>query len=411
MRVVVTGMGIVSPLGIGLETFWRNALAGVSGIRRITSFDASAQRPRIAGEVPDFDPGRYLPSRYLDQMDRFSQLALTAAAEAVGNAGGLSGYLPQRLGVCIGTGMGGYGTFEASAARHCRGQAPAPLTVPRTMANAAGAWIASTHHCTGPNLTFSTACSSSGHAIGSALQLLRGGQADAVIAGGAEACVLPMTMAGFHALRALSTGHDDDPAGASRPFANGRDGFVMAEGAALLVLETEERAVERGATIYAVLAGYGASCDASHIVAPDSDGQAAAMAAAAADAAIPPRAIDYINAHATSTPLGDMVETRAIKRFLGAHAGKVAVSATKSLLGHSIGAAAAIGSIAAIMSLRHNVIHPTINLEEPDPECDLDYVPGTARERSLRVALCNAFGFGGNNACLLYTSPETQEEI
>ena len=411
MRVVVTGMGIVSPLGIGLEPFWRNALAGANGVRRIASFDASAQRPRIAGEVPDFDPGRYLPSKQLDQMDRFSQLALTAAAEAVASAGGLSGYQPQRLGVCIGTGMGGYGSFEASAARHFRGLVPAPLTVPRAMANAAGAWIASTYHCTGPNLTFSTACSSSGHAIGSALQLLRAGQVDAVIAGGAEACVLPMTMAGFHALRALSTAHDDHPAGASRPFAKGRDGFVMAEGAGLLVLEMAERATERGATIYAVLAGYGASCDASHIVAPDSAGQAAAMAAAAADAAIAPRAIDYINAHATSTPLGDIVETRAIKTFLGAHAGEVAVSATKSLLGHTIGAAAAIGSIAAIMSLRHSVMHPTVNLEEPDPECDLDYVAGTARKRHIRVALCNAFGFGGNNACLLYTRPEALEDI
>jgi 3-oxoacyl-[acyl-carrier-protein] synthase II len=404
MRVVVTGMGIVSPIGIGTDNFWKNAIAGVSGIRRIENFDASEQRSKIAGEIPSFDPAAHLPVKCVEQTDRFAQLALIAANQAVKEAGGLDAYAPQRVAVSLGSGMGGYATYEASAARYFRNQSTPPFTVPKTMANAASAWIAIEHQCKGPNLTFSTACSSGGHAIGAALQLLRTGQADAVIAGGAEACVLPLTMSGFNALRALSTGYDDRPAQASRPFAKGRDGFVIAEGSAVLVLEREDAARRRGAPLLAVLAGYGSACDASHIVAPDLEGQTTAIAAAVTDAGIAPETIGYINAHATSTPLGDVIETRAIAHFFGAHAADIAISATKSLLGHTIGASAAIGSVATIMTLRSGVIHPTINLEEGDPECDLDYTPNTAGMRQVQAGLCNAFGFGGNNVSLIFTN-------
>lgn len=402
MRIVVTGIGIVSPLGVGLDVFWKNAVAGVSGIRRIEAFDASKLRSKVAGEIPELDPATYLSAKCLQQTDRFTQLALIAADEAVKRAGGLGTYAPQRIAVSLGTGMGGYATYESSAARYFNNQSPAPVTIPKTMTNAASAWIATEYQCKGPNLTFSTACSSSGHAIGTALQLLRTRQADAVIAGGAEACVLPMTMTAFGALNALSTGHNDRPEDASRPFSKGRDGFVMGEGAGILVLEREEAAKQRGAEIYAVLGGYGSACDAAHIVAPDVDGQVTAMRTAIADAAIDLDAIDYINAHATSTPVGDIIETRAVKELFGSRARQLAISATKSLLGHTIGAAAAIGSIATIMSLRSGVLHPTINFKEVDPECDLDYTPNDAHERVVRVGLCNAFGFGGNNVSLVF---------
>lgn len=404
MRIVVTGMGIISPIGTGVDAFWKSAVTGANGIRRIQSFDASGQRSKIAGEIADFDPAASLAVKTVEQTDRFSQLALCAAAQAIADAGGLTAYAPSRVAVSLGTGMGGYATYESSAARYFRNQSTPPFTVPKTMANAAGAWIALEHQCKGPNLAFSTACSSAGHAIGAALHLLRSRRADAVIAGGAEACVLPLTMAGFNALRALSTGYDDRPAQASRPFAKGRDGFVMAEGAGILVLEREEDARRRGAALHAVLAGYGSACDASHLVAPDPDGQIAAMRAALADAAMDRAAVDYINAHATSTPVGDIIETRAIKECFGSRARDIAVSATKSLLGHTIGASAAIGSIATIMSLRSGIIHPTINLEAADPECDLDYTPNAAGERAVQVGLCNAFGFGGNNVSLIFST-------
>lgn len=404
MRVVVTGMGIVSPIGIGLDAFWKSSLAGVSGIRCITSFDASKQRSQIAGEVRDFNAFANLERKTIEQTDRFSQLALCATAQAVADARGLEAYDPSRLAVSIGTGMGGYATYEASAARYFKGQAAAPITVPKTMSNAAGAWISITYKCKGPNLTFSTACSSAGHAIGAALQLLRNNQADAVIAGGAEASVLPLTLSGFNALNALSTSFNDQPEKASRPFAKGRDGFVMGEGAGILVLEREEDALRRGAIPYAVLAGYGSSCDADHIVAPNVDGQVGAMTAAIRDAAVTSASIDYINAHATSTSVGDVIETRAIKNLFGPRAKRISISATKSMVGHTIGASAAIGSVATIMSIYSGYIHPTANLDEPDSECDLDYTSINAREKSVRVALCNAFGFGGNNVSLIFSA-------
>ena len=404
MHIVVTGMGIVSPIGTGVERFWKNAVGGVNGIASIQSFDAAKQRSRIAGEISDFDPATFLTAKQIEQTDRFTQLALHAANQAMTDAGSLESYEPRRLAVCLGSGMGGFSTFEYSAARKLQSKSIPPFSVPRIMANSAGAWIATQYGLKGSNLTCSTACSSGANAIGMALDLLRSGKADAVVTGGAEACVLPLTMSGFEALFALSTGFNADPAHASRPFAKGRDGFVMGEGAGILILEREEAARQRGAKIYAELAGYGCACDATHIVAPDMDGQVAAMQAALDDAGLTPDKIDYINAHATSTPIGDVVETKAIKQLFGERARDIPISATKSMIGHSIGASAAIGSIAAIMTLQTGTIHPTINLLEADPECDLDYTPNTAAQKNVQTALCNAFGFGGNNASLVYTT-------
>lgn len=404
MRVVVTGMGITSPIGTGADQFWDAAVNGTSGITGIQCFDASNHRSCIAGEVTGFDPAAFLSAKHVEQTDRFTQLALRAASLAVEDAGNLEDYEPQRLAVCLGSGMGGFATFESSAARRFQNKSVPPFTVPRIMANSAAAWIAIKHGLKGANLTCSTACSSGANAIGMALDLLRTGKADAVITGGAEACVLPLTMAGFEALMALSTGFNNDPARASRPFAKGRDGFVMGEGAGILILEKENEAQRRGAKIYARLAGYGCTCDATHIVAPDVDGQITAMQAAIQDAGMTPDKVDYINAHATSTPLGDIIETRAIKRLFGERATEIAISATKSMIGHTIGASAAIGSIATIMTLHTGMIHPTINLIEADPECDLNYTPNRAIRRNVRTGVCNAFGFGGNNASLVFTT-------
>ncbi|SER47399.1 3-oxoacyl-[acyl-carrier-protein] synthase II [Nitrosomonas sp. Nm51] len=405
MRIVVTGMGIVSPIGASVGQFWNAAINGNNGVDRIQCFYASNNRSRIAGEIKDFDPKSFLSNKQIEQTDRFSQLAIHAANQAIADAGGLECYEPRRLAVSLGSGMGGFATFESSADRKFRNRSIPPFTVPRTMANSAAAWIATLHGLKGANLTCSTACSSGGNAIGMGLDLLRADRADAVITGGAEACVLPLTIAGFEALYALSTGFNDDPQHASRPFAKGRDGFVMGEGAGILVLEKEDMARQRGATIYARLAGYGCACDATHIVAPDIDGQVAAMEAAIQDAGITPDMVDYINAHATSTPLGDVVETNAIKQLFGNHAKEIIISATKSMIGHTIGASAAIGSIAAIMSLQTGIIHPTINLDEADLECDLNYAPNTALTKSMNTVLCNAFGFGGNNVSLVFSTP------
>ena len=404
MRIVVTGMGIVSPIGTSIDQFWKNAVAGTNGIASIQGFDAAKQRSRIAGEVQGFDPATFLSAKQIEQTDRFTQLALHAAQQAMEDAGGLEGYEPRRLAVSLGSGMGGFSTFESSAARRFQNKSVPPFTVPRIMANSAAAWIATKYGLKGINLTTSTACSSGANAIGMALDLLRNGKADAVVTGGAEACVLPLTMVGFEALFALSTGFNNDPAHASRPFAKGRDGFVMGEGAGILVLEREDAALKRGAKIYARLAGYGCACDATHIVAPDIDGQVAAMQAALDDAGMTSGQVDYINAHATSTPIGDVVETKAIKQMFGERAPEIPISATKSMIGHSIGASAAIGSIAAIMTLQTGTIHPTINLIEADPECDLNYTPNTAAQKKVQTALCNAFGFGGNNVSIVFTT-------
>lgn len=404
MRVVVTGMGVIAPIGTGVEQFWNAAVNGVCGIRKINSFDASNQRSQIAGEIIGFDPASVMSAKQIEQSDRFTQLALCAANFALKDSGDLDCYLPQRVAVSLGSGMGGFTTFESSATRKFQKKSLPPFTVPRIMANSAAAWIAAKYGFKGVNLTTSTACSSGSNAIGVGLELIRSGRADAVIAGGAEACVLPLTMSGFEALFALSTGFNNDPQHASRPFAKDRDGFVIGEGAGILVLEKEDHAKQRGAQIHAYLSGYGCTCDAVHIVAPEMDGQVAAMQAAMQDAHIQPESVDYINAHATSTPLGDIVETKAIKQCFGAHAYKLSISAIKSMIGHSIGASAAIGSIATIMALKTGTIHPTINLIEPDSECDLDYTPNRAVKKPIQIGLCNAFGFGGNNSTLVFTT-------
>ena len=404
MRVVITGMGIVSPIGTGVDQFWNAAINGVSGITSIRSFDASSQHSRVAGEITEFNPADFLSAKQVEQTDRFTQLALQAASQAMADAGSLDSYQPRRLAVSLGSGMGGFSTFESSATRRLQKKSIPPFSVPRIMANSAAAWIATKYGLKGVNLTCSTACSSGANAIGMALDLLRSGKADAVVTGGAEACVLPLTMTGFEALQALSIGFNADPSRASRPFATGRDGFVMGEGAGILILGKEEEAIKRGAKIYAQLAGYGCACDATHIVAPDMDGQVAAMQAAIEDAGLTSDQVDYINAHATSTPLGDVIETKAIKQLFGAHAWEIAISATKSMIGHSIGASAAIGSIATIMSLHTGTIHPTINLDEADPQCDLNYTPNFAIQKKVQVGMCNAFGFGGNNASIVFTN-------
>lgn len=403
MRIVVTGMGIISPIGTGIDQFWNAAIKGTSGISDIQCFDASDQRSRIAGQISGFDPTAFLTTKQLEQTDRFTQLALCAADLALADAGSLEHYEPRRLAVSLGSGMGGFSTFESSAARKFQNKSMPPFTVPRIMANSAAAWIATKYGLKGANLTCSTACSSGANAIGMALDLLRTGKADAVVTGGADACVLPLTMTGFEALHALSTGFNNDPAHASRPFDKGRDGFVIGEGAGVLVLEKEDEARRRGAKIYARIAGYGCVCDAAHIVAPDMNGQVAAMKIAIEDAEMTPDQVDYINAHATSTPLGDMIETKAIKQLFGAYAQEISISATKSMIGHTIGASAAIGSIATIMALHTGMIHPTTNLDETDAECDLDYTPNQAVQRKIQTGMCNAFGFGGNNASLVYT--------
>ncbi|GKS69900.1 3-oxoacyl-[acyl-carrier-protein] synthase II [Nitrosomonas sp. PY1] len=404
MHVVVTGMGVVSPIGTGVEQFWSAAIKGVSGIDKIQSFDSSKLSSKIAGEVKQFDPKEFLTPKYIDQMDRFTQFALHAANQAIEDAGGLDCYSPHRIAVVLGSGMGGFSTFESSALRRFQDRSIPPFTVPRIMANSAGAWIATKYGFKGVNLTCSTACSSGANAIGMGLDLLRSGRADTVIVGGAEACVLPLTMKGFEVLHALSTGFNDQPQYASRPFANGRDGFIMGEGAGVLVLEEQSNAEGRGAKTYAKLAGYGCACDATHIVAPDMVGQVAAMQTALQDASVKPDSVDYINAHATSTPLGDIIETRAIKHLFAEHASRLSISATKSMIGHSIGASAAIGAIATIQTLRTQMIHPTINLVEPDPDCDLDYTANQAVERKVDTAMCNAFGFGGNNVSIVFTN-------
>ena len=402
-------MGVVSPIGIGVDQFWSAAVNGMSGIKRITSFDASSRRSQIAGEVADFDPSTFLSQKYIEQTDRFTQLALLAARLALEDAKGLDIYAPHRLAVSIGSGMGGFSTFESSALRRFRNQPVPPFTVPRTMANSAAAWIAIKHGFKGMNLTSSTACSSGANAIGAALDLLRAGRADAVVAGGAEACVLPLTINGFEILHALTTTSNDNPAGASRPFAKGRDGFVMGEGAGILILEREEQARSRGAKIYAELAGYGCTSDAHHVVVPVEDGETTAMAMTMAleDAGVKPEDVDYINAHGTSTQMNDKYETIAMKRALGEYAYQVPISSTKSQIGHTLGASAAIESVVAVQSILTGWVPPTINQEYPDPDCDLDYVPNTSREvGDIKVVLKNSFGFGGQNACLVFKKYE-----
>jgi len=405
-KVVVTGIGVISPIGIGKEQFWKSLIEGKSGIDYIRSFDTTDLDTKIAGEVRDFDPESFLPRKEVRRMDRFSQLAVCASLMAIEDAGWNSEHIPrERAGVILGSGIGGIQTFEEQhQVLLSKGpQKISPFFIPMMIVNMGAANVAIRLGLKGPSSCVSTACEASTHALGEALRMIQRGDADFMIAVGAEASITPLALAGFCAMKALST-RNDEPSRASRPFDKNRDGFVMAEGACALVLEEEQIALRRGARIYAELKGYGSTCDAYHITAPDPEGEGAArsMSIAIQDAGLTVEDIDYINAHGTSTPLNDKVETLAIKKVFGERAYQVKISSTKSMTGHLLGAAGALEGAATVLSIYHGVVHPTINLEEPDPECDLDYTTHGAFTLSIRNALSNSFGFGGHNGTLVF---------
>lgn len=404
-RVVVTGLGCVSPLGLDLPTTWANLIAGRSGAGPITLFDASAHKVRIAAEVKGFDPTQHFGHREARRMDRFTQFALVAAEEALRHAGLDPAHTDRdRFGVVLGTGIGGIGTLvEQMEVYAQRGPGRvSPFLVPMMLPDTAPGMIAIAYGLRGPNFATVSACASGTNAVGEAAAVIRRGDAEVMLAGGAEAAITPIAMAGLEVMGALSQ-RNEEPERASRPFDARRDGFLMGEGAAFLVLESLEHAQRRGATILAEVVGYGSTCDAYHITAPAEEGAGAALAMrnALASAQLEPEAIDYINAHGTSTPLNDKSETAAIKQVFGEHAYRVSVSSTKSMTGHLLGAAGALEAVFCVQVLREGIIPPTINYEHPDPECDLDYVPNQARRAEVRYAMSNSFGFGGHNATII----------
>ncbi len=404
-RVVVTGMGLVTPLGHCVDDVWQRLLEGHCGIHRLTTIDTSAHKIHIGGDIADFDVGDFADAREVKRLDRFTQFALRAGGTAV-RASGLDFEKEDRAkcGVILGSGIGGLSEIESQIERMIE-KGPdrvSPFTVPKMMLNAAGGNLSIYYGLKGPNFAIATACASATNAMGEALRSIRRGETDIMITGGSEAAITRMGLAAFQNMKALSS-RNDEPHRASRPFDIGRDGFVLSEGAGVLVFEELERAIKRGATIHGEVLGYGTTSDAGHITAPDPDGRgaAAAMRAAITDACIDPADIDYINAHGTSTPLGDKAETVAIKQVFGEHARKVAISSTKSSLGHSLGASGGIEMVIATKAVMEGVIPPTINLENQDPECDLDYTALRPVHRKVRVALSNSFGFGGHNACII----------
>jgi 3-oxoacyl-[acyl-carrier-protein] synthase II len=405
-RVVVTGLGAIAPNGIGTETFWENLVNGVSGVDRITRFDPSHHDTKIAGEIKGFDPLHYMEKKEVKKMDLFIHYALAGAILAVDDARLMFDQVERsRVGVLIGTGMGGIPALEESHNTLLE-KGPgriSPFFIPSIITNLASGQIAMRFGIRGPNSCVSTACATGNHAIGDSFELIKRNAADVMFAGGSEAVITPLTIGGFCAMRALST-RNDAPQRASRPFDKGRDGFVMGEGAGVMILEELGHALRRGAKIYAELVGYGMSADAYHMTAPEPEGLGAiaAMRLALEDAGLPPEEVDYINAHGTSTPVGDVAETKAIKKVFGEHAYRLAVSSVKSMTGHLLGAAGGVESVATVLTVHHGVIPPTINHDEPDPECDLDYVPNKARQAEVRVALTNSFGFGGTNATLVF---------
>jgi 3-oxoacyl-[acyl-carrier-protein] synthase II len=403
-RVVVTGVGLVSPLGLTAEENWQRALRGESGIGAITLFDASAFPARIAGEVRGFDPLNYMDKKDVKKMDRFIQFAVAAAQEAVAMSGlAVTPENAERVGVAVGSGIGGLSTLEEQHRIYLeRGPGRlSPFFIPGMIINMASGQISIRYGAKGPNIATVTACSTASHAIGEAAKYIQRGEADAMICGGAEAAVTPLAVGGFAAMRALST-RNEEPQRASRPYDADRDGFVMGEGSGVLVIEELSHAKARGAKILCEIVGYGLSGDAYHISAPseDGDGPMRVMQNALKDAGLRPEDVNYINAHGTSTPVGDKVETLAVKRLFGDHARNLAVSSTKSMTGHLLGAAGGLEAVLTILAIRDQVAPPTINYERPDPECDLDYVPNAARSMPIRCALSNSFGFGGTNACL-----------
>lgn len=404
-RVVVTGLGAITPIGIGVEEYWQSLLAGKSGIGKVTRFDVSEYGTQIAGEVKGFEPGNFMDKKEARRMDRFTQYAVAASKMALENSGlDLEKTDRDRVGTLIGSGIGGMETlhdqykvlFEKGPNRI------SPFFVPMMIANIASGQVSIMNGLQGPCMTVVTACATGTNAIGEAFKLIQRGDADVMVCGGTEATISEAALAGFSSMKALSA-RNDEPEKASRPFERDRDGFVMGEGAGIVVLETLEHAQARGAKIYAEMIGYGSNADAYHITAPAPEGSQAAkcMEMALKDGGIAPHEVDYINAHGTSTPLNDKNETLAIKRLFGDHAKKLAVSSTKSMTGHLLGAAGGIEFIACCMSVANDMVHPTINYENPDPELDLDYVPNKARKQVVNVAMSNSFGFGGHNATVM----------
>jgi 3-oxoacyl-[acyl-carrier-protein] synthase II len=404
-RVVVTGIGIISSLGKDVETFWDKLLQGRSGVSRISNFDTANFEVKIGGEINDFDPGLYMDPKEAKRQDRFTQFAVAAGSGCLKDSGiALDRCDRDRIGAIMGSGIGGMWELQ-SQHEILMTKGPgrvSPFFVPRLMINAAPGQMAIRFGLRGPNFSTSSACASANHAMGMALRLLQFGEADAILTGGSEAALTTLGLAGFTSIKALSH-RNDAPEKASRPFEKDRDGFVLAEGAGVLLFETLDHAKKRGAKIYGEVLGFGQSDDAHHITAPDPDGSGAAraMAAAIANAGLRPAQIGYINAHGTSTPLNDKVETMAIRKVFGADAGRIPISSTKSMTGHLLGAAAAIELAAALMSVSRDRIHPTINYETPDPECDLDYTPNRMRELKVDYALSNSLGFGGHNSAVV----------
>ncbi|MGC2061590.1 MAG: beta-ketoacyl-ACP synthase II [Thermodesulfovibrionales bacterium] len=405
-RVVVTGLGLITPLGVGVEKSWEGLIQGKSGIGNITYFDASLFPTRIAGEVHDFNPEDYIETKEVKKMDRFIHFGVAASMMAVQDAGlTISAQNAERIGVCVGAGMGGlpmiehyHKVFLEKGHRRIT-----PFFIPTLIINMAAGQISIKHGAKGPNQAPATACATGTHAIGDAFKIIQRGDADAMIAGGTEACITTMGVGGFNAMKALST-RNDEPQKASRPFDRDRDGFVMGEGSGIVILEALDHALARGARIYAELVGYGLTGDAYHMTSPAPGGEGAArcMAMAIRDAGISPSEIDYINAHGTSTKHGDELETTAIKTICKDHAYKLSVSSTKSMTGHLLGAAGGVEAVVSVMSIVHNIIPPTINLDNPDEGCDLDYVPHRAKQTEVNCAMSNSFGFGGTNACLIF---------
>ena len=403
-RVVVTGIGMVTPLGPDAPSNWDALVHGRSGITKITKFDPSPYETQIAGQIPDFDATKYMDRKEVRRTDRFTHLGVAAASQALKDAKLEKISDPERVGTAIGTGVGGLETLidQVVLMEHRGPSRLSPFLVPMLMANAASAQCSMQFGLKGPSLTHVSACASSSHAIGESGEIIRRGQADVMVAGGSEAAVLPLAIAAFSNMHAMSR-RNDDPQGASRPFDKDRDGFVLSEGAAVVILEEREHAIKRGAQIYGELVGYGATADAYHITspAPEGEGNARSMRMALKQAGLEPTAIDYITAHGTSTQPNDREETLAIKQVFGEHAYKLMVSSTKSMSGHLLGAAGAFEAIACLLALKEGCIPPTINYTTPDPALDLDYVPNTARAKSINIALSNSMGFGGHNASLI----------
>jgi 3-oxoacyl-[acyl-carrier-protein] synthase II len=407
-RVVVTGMGIVSPVGSTIDSAWNAICNGRSGIKTVTSFDASHMKTCIAGEVVDFDVSEYLTPREAKRLDDFVHYGFAAASDALKDSGlrdeGCH-YDPERIGCALASGIGGLKTIENTTEAYLKGgpRKVSPFFIPGSIINMIGGYLSIAHNLKGPNIAIVTACSTATHNMGTATRMIQYGEADVMVAGGAEFATTPTSMSGFISARAMST-RNDAPELASRPWDEDRDGFVLSNGAGVVVLEELEHAKKRGATIYGEVIGFGMSADAFHMTAPPEDGEGAGrcMTLALKDASVNPQDVDYINAHGTSTPLGDLAETNATKTVFGDYAYKVAVSSTKSMTGHLLGAAGGVEAIFSLLSIRDGIIPPTINLDKPSENCDLDYVPNTARETDVNIAISNSFGFGGTNGSLVF---------